>query len=153
MYHPSDRKNRLFFIGSLPIQSIRSCIPKLPCGGRPCSRIISCLQHSIHKLPLTIPTLIRLAGNCPYHPCNHWIHHLHWLSNSLMSFDKILRPHHDFLGLNLNTLHSLPHVFIITCNIFIYVSVYICFSFVMPRKQSAFHCMQHEYKNIHHKTV
>src|SRR5260370_10261313 len=45
MYHHSDRKNRLFFIGYIPIQSIRFCIPKLPCGGGPCSRIISCLQH------------------------------------------------------------------------------------------------------------
>ena len=44
MYHHSDRKNRLFFIGYIPFQSIRFCIPKLPCGGRPCSRIISCLQ-------------------------------------------------------------------------------------------------------------
>src|SRR5260370_10230103 len=44
MYHHSDRKNRLFFIGYIPIQSIRFCIPKLPCGGRPCSRIISHLQ-------------------------------------------------------------------------------------------------------------
>src|SRR5260370_34877176 len=44
MYHHSDRKNRLFVIGYIPIQSIRFCIPKLPCGGRSCSRIISHLQ-------------------------------------------------------------------------------------------------------------
>src|SRR5260370_2794353 len=45
MYHHSDRKNRLFFIGYIPIQSIRFFIPKLPCGGGSCSRIISCLQR------------------------------------------------------------------------------------------------------------
>src|SRR5260370_35542466 len=62
MYHHSDRKNRLFFIGYIPIQSIRFCISKLPCGGGPCSRIISCLQHwghfsfwSSHHLPLLAP--------------------------------------------------------------------------------------------------
>ena len=44
MYHHSDRKNSLFFIGYIPIQSIRFCISKLCCRGRPCSRIISHLQ-------------------------------------------------------------------------------------------------------------
>src|SRR5258708_11095376 len=53
MIHHSYRKNRLFFIGYTPIQSIRFCIPKLPCGGGPCSRIISCLQRCYH-----------LASNC-----------------------------------------------------------------------------------------
>src|SRR5260370_9175837 len=59
-YHHSDRKNRLLFIVYIPIQSIRFCIPKLPCGGGPCSRIISCLHHP-HQPPLGHP----VQGFCP----------------------------------------------------------------------------------------
>src|SRR5260370_33313543 len=44
MYHNLDRKKRFFLIEYTPIQSIRFCIPKPPCGGRSCSRIISRLQ-------------------------------------------------------------------------------------------------------------
>jgi len=36
----------------IPIQSVRFCISKLPCAGRSCSRIISCLHHLFQGPPL-----------------------------------------------------------------------------------------------------
>src|SRR5260370_2973662 len=44
MYHHSSHKNRLFIMKYITIQSMRFCVSKIPSGGRPCSRIISCLQ-------------------------------------------------------------------------------------------------------------
>src|SRR5260370_15151155 len=71
MYHHSDRKNRLFFIGYIPIQSIRFCIPKLPCGGGPCSRIISHLQ-CLHQMQEEAKVALQHVANTMklYYDCN-----------------------------------------------------------------------------------
>src|SRR5260370_21997530 len=45
MYHHSSRKNRLFILEYIPIQSVRFHISKLLCGGGLCNRLISHLQR------------------------------------------------------------------------------------------------------------
>src|SRR5260370_19604850 len=109
MCHHSDRKNRLFFIGYIPIHSIRFCIPKLPCGGGLCSRIISCLHRKVPKdgvdkankaltiIGLTLdPSQYKLVNQCEngvevwykladHYEKNSWANHI-WLMQAFYNF-------------------------------------------------------------------